>query len=591
MSMPMVPPSMTGAPIGIADDRMKNALPVANQAWPPPQFDPVAYQHRIWNAWWTGDRQILSWVYYSLGANSPAGRAFFASTGEPGTGVPKPGQYRGGLLGSIEYSFWGEEVTPGEKRTRLHVPIAADISETSASLLFAKPPQFKTTLEGGAAEVNQAWFDSLVDDHMHKRLNEAAEMGSALGGVFLRIVWDTAVSPQPWIQPVDADLVIPEFSYDKLVAATFWRVIADTGDEVTRHLEKHVPSQNTIQHGVYEGNQAELGDPVPLAGFPEFARQLSGGQGDTLELPDLPFDASTVIYVPNKTPNKIWRELGPAAAPLGRSDYAGIEPLMDQLDECYSSWMRDVQLAVSRLIVPQEYLEDIGKGKGAAFVPDKRVYTPLNMLHDQGAGAAQITMNQFKIRWEEHQQTCKDLANRIVQEAGFSPQTFGDYQGQAPTATEIEARSLISNMTREKKITLWRPALQDAIYSLMCVAKLYFGATGLTPERPDIEFGKKAIPDEFQLAQTVGALAAAQAASKETLVKMAHPEWDQAEVDVEVKKIFEEMGTELAAHTKVTMAAPVGATLQDDVAALTAVTPVPGIAADEAETPGEPDEE
>ena len=40
--------------------------------------------------------------------------------------TPRPGQYRGGLLGSIEYSFWGNPTPPGEKRTRLHVPIAGE---------------------------------------------------------------------------------------------------------------------------------------------------------------------------------------------------------------------------------------------------------------------------------------------------------------------------------------------------------------------------------------------------------------------------------------------------------------------------------
>ena len=41
------------------------------------------------------------------------------------------------------------------------------------------------------------------------------------------------------------------------------------------------------------------------------------------DLPDLPLDASTVFYVPNMRPNKVWRDLGPQAGPLGRSDYWG----------------------------------------------------------------------------------------------------------------------------------------------------------------------------------------------------------------------------------------------------------------------------
>src|ERR1022692_2621026 len=112
MNMPSIQPS--AMPIGAEglstsqpiDDRQMSSLPTMSQPWPPPQYEPVAYFHRIWNAWWSGDRQQLAWVYYNLGANSPAGRAFFSTTGEPGLSSPRPGQYRGGLLGSVEYSFW-----------------------------------------------------------------------------------------------------------------------------------------------------------------------------------------------------------------------------------------------------------------------------------------------------------------------------------------------------------------------------------------------------------------------------------------------------------------------------------------------------
>lgn len=490
--------------------------------------------------------------------------------------VPRPGQSRGGLQGSVEYSFWGDPVPPGEKRTRSHVPIAGDIAQTSASLLFSRPPELKTTLDPGpAAAANQAWLDDLIDDGFHARLLEAAEMCSALGGVYLRIVWDTAVSDKPWIQPVPADVAVPAFSYDKLRSVTFWQVLADDGADVIRHLEMHVPQQNQIMHGVYQGDQSDLGEIVPLADFPATARLAGDLQGDTLQLPNLPFDASTVVYVPNIRPNKIWRDLGPQAWPLGRSDYCGIEPLMDNLDEVFSSWMRDVQLAKARLIVPPEYLDNIGRGKGAVFEPDRRVFTPLNMLHDATSGAPSITMNQFAIRVQEHKDTCQELINRCVQEAGYSPQSFGDYEGPAVTATEIEARERTSLLTRQKKITYWRPCLQDIIYSLMCVAKLYFGASAITPERPEVNFSAVALPDQHSLALTVATLAGAEAASKRTLVAMAHPEWSEEEVTAEVRQIIAEIGTELASHARIALAQPPGTSISDVENQLVQLAPVP----------------
>jgi len=583
MAMPDLqsPPLLNGGAPGIiglatslpVDDRQMSMLPSGTGPWPPPKFSPVSYQHKLWDAWWTGDRQKLAWVYYNLGANSPAGRAFFATTGEPGMPTPRPGQYRGGLLGSVEYSFWGDPTPPGEKRTKLHVPIAGDIAQTSASLLFAKPPELKSTLDGPAGIANQAWLDELIDDGFHTRLNEAAEMCSALGGVYLRIVWDTTVSDKPWIQAVPVDVGVPGFSYDKLKSVTFWQVVGDNGTDVTRHLEMHVPQSNVIMHGLYQGDQTDLGESVPLDMHPATSALASSLPDGVLDLPDLPFDASTVVYVPNIRPNKIWRDLGPEFWPLGRSDYQGVEPLMDSLDQVYSSWMRDVELAVMRLIVPPEYLDNIGRGQGAVFEPDRRVFTPLNMLHD-GGGAPSITANQFQIRWQEHSNTCQDLVNRIIQESGYSPQTFGDYAGGAVTATEIEARERTSLLTRQKKVTYWRPCLQDIIYSLMCVARLYFGASAITPERPDINFTAVALPDEQTLAQTVATLAGAEAASKKTLVAMAHPSWTAEEVEAEVDQIREEIGTELAAHAKIALAQPPGTSIQETEAALEEIAPV-----------------
>jgi Phage portal protein, SPP1 Gp6-like len=400
-------------------------------------------------------------------------------------------------------------------------------------------------------------------------------MCSGLGGVFLRIVWDTSVSDKPWIQPVPADMGVPQFAYDKLKAVTFWRVLSDNGTDVIRHLELHNPAGNQIIHGVYQGDQSDLGEIVPYTDWPAEVRQLGDLEGGTLQLPDLPFDASTVAYVPNLRPNKVWRDLGPQAWPLGRSDYSGVEPLMDSLDQTYSYWMRDIQLAVSRLIVPPEYLDNIGRGQGAVFEPDRRVFTPLNMLHDNPGSAPSITMNQFKIRWQEHKETCEDLANRCVQEAGYSPQSFGDYAGGALTATEIEARERTSLMTRQKKIRYWRPVLRDIIYSLMCVSKLYFGASAIEPERPDLVFPPVALPDVQAMAQTISLLSGAEAASKRTLVAMAHPEWSDSEVAAEVRTILSETGIDMAARARIALAAPMGEPLGQAVRELADPVDVP----------------
>jgi len=541
-----------------ADDRLRMLMPTTNRPWPPPEMNPVTYQWRQWSAWWTGEPDLLQWTYYNLGANSPVGRAFFATTGEPGLPIPKPGQFRGGLLGSISYTFWGSPIPPGEKRTKMHVPLASDIASTSADLLFSKPPVITA-----ANQANQAALDDLMGDNTHAKLLEAAETASAMGGVFIRVVWDTDVSDEPMLDVVPADAAVPLFSCGKLLAVTFWRVISDDGAEVVRHLEMHAPGQNAIFHSVYVGDQTDLGRVYPLTDFPEtasFAQYLS--EGNAIRFPDMPLDASTVVYVPNMLPNKIWRDLGPAVAPMGRSDYSGVETLMDGLDEVYSSWQRDLRLAKARLIVPQQYLDNIGRGKGAVFDPDRQVYSPISMMTAGGGGTNDIMANQFAIRFQEHQATADNYINRIVQGAGYSGQTFGEYdsQGAAMTATEIRARERHTLITRQKKVLYWRPAVRDILYGWLAVKRCIFNDATITPERPEAEFPDVVLPDQLELAQTAAALSGADAASKETLVRLVHPDWSDEEVRDEVKMIYAETGLDLAGHAKIMLSPPMGST-------------------------------
>lgn len=562
------------------DDRLMSRLPVVDQPWPPPAHEPIADTLRMWDAWWTGDREQLAYAYSNPGGSSTVGRSYFSTTGEAGTPGQRPGQARGGVPGSNEYWFWGQNTPPGEKMTKTHVPIAGDIAQTSASLLFSKPPSLRSTLDDKkAAALNNAWFDSQIDDHFHTRLLEAAEMCAAHGGVYLRVVWDREVRDKPWIVAVPADVAVPEWRYDVLGAVTFWQTLSDDGSVVVRHLEKHVPGSNVILHGLYQGDQTDLGEPISLNQHPVTARFANDPAmaGGTIHFPDQPLDAASVVYIPNLTPNRIWRRLGPQAWPLGRSDFSGVEGLMDNLDEAYSSWMRDIRLAKSRIIIPNEYMDSLGRGQGAVFDPERQAYSPLNMLHDDSGGAKDITLVQFLIRWQEHQQTCVEWTNKIVAQAGYSAQTFGDYAGEAITATEVTARERKSNGTRGKKINYWCPKLQDIIYGLMTIERTYFGNKLITPERPEIQFIDTIAPSMMEMAQTAALLETANAASMQVKVQLVHPDWTPKQVDDEVALIFAETGAEMAAHAKLALAAPMGTPLPDEVAGLAELTPVPPV--------------
>jgi A118 family predicted phage portal protein len=542
-----VPPAQSGLPY-FTDSRMNNELPtVPNQPWPPTRFNPVQFDYRVWDAWWSGDPDKLMRAYYSIGANSSIGRQYFATTGEAGISAVRPGQYRGGLIGSIRRFFWGQPTPPGEKRTNYHIPLPADLTSASSALLFAQPPNLKYEEDAGV----QDWLNTAVDDGMHAKLLEAAEMCAAFGGVYLRAVWDTDVADAAWIDLVPPVAAVPEFRYDRLTAVTFWSVLEDTGKTVIRHLEKHIPHDNVILHAVYEGKQNQIGRQIDLNAYPETRPIAQVASNGVIELPDQPHDASTVVYIPNLRPNRIWRDLGPMAAPLGRSDFAGLETMFDGLDEAFSSWMRDIRLGKARLIVPSSYLDSIGKGKGAVFEPEREVYSPVNMLvsGESGNGTG-IMEQQFNIRWEEHKGTVDSIIETIIVEAGYAGQTMGLSGDIAQTATEVVARERKSLTTRARKINYWRPAVADLLYGLMTVNQIVYGS-GVTPVRPDIEFPDVVLPDALELAQTVAALRGAESISIETAVATAHPDWDTDEVGAEVQRIYAEMSLDAMSRARV----------------------------------------
>src|SRR5436190_20891107 len=98
-----------------------------NAPWPPIEHRDALDWMAQWSAWYSGDPDELSTIYQRLGqriVNRPHVR---------------PSQMRGGVIGTLARWFWGQPVPIGEKRSKLHVPIAGDIASTSADLLFSEP--------------------------------------------------------------------------------------------------------------------------------------------------------------------------------------------------------------------------------------------------------------------------------------------------------------------------------------------------------------------------------------------------------------------------------------------------------------------
>lgn len=542
-------------------------LPSNDQPWPLVGTS-AAVDAKLaeWGAWYSGDPDRLQTAY--SGAIAP--NAYVNGT--------RASQLRTGVQGKLARFWWGRPVADLNKRhDQLHVPVAADLAQASADLLFSEDPTVTFGDDPNAdalANVRARW-QTMYGDGLVTTWAEGAEVGAGLGGCYLRCSWDKTVSDTTFTTIIQPDVFVPEFRYGRLLAGTWWQEV-ERGDSgvVVRHLERHELGANgigIILHGLYSGTDTALGRAVPLQEHraTEHLASLVDEQGAI----STGSRGLAVTYVPNQRPQRRWRA-DPAGRYLGRSDYDGVEGLMDALDEVYASWMRDVRLGRARLVVPEQYLQTPGLGLGSQlpggaprpgaggfFDLDQEVYSPLpGYQPSMKDGVAPIEQVQFQIRFAEHQATADSLLSQILRTAGYSAQTFGEAGDSAATATEVVSRERRSYMTRDRKVRNWRPALAEHIEKLLRTDQAVFAGPGL-PEgvAVKVDFADAVQADPLQLAQTAQALRTAQAASTATLVAAVHPDWTPQQVTDEVALIAAETAAANPPLADPTLALPLGA--------------------------------
>ncbi|MFF6940457.1 capsid protein [Streptomyces lavendulae] len=499
-------------------------LPETGAPWPP--IDPAIRSDMAdWSAWYSASPDRLSYRY--LNRHRDGGRY-----GQP---TNRPSQYRGGLVGAVSRLFWGEPTPVGEHRRNLHLPLARDLARTSSDLLFSEPPKLLTDDRD-----TRERLEDLMEKGLRRTLIAQGEATAALGGAYLRTVWDLDISDRPWISMVRADGAAPTFVHERLRGVTFWTVLGVDGQKVVRHLERHEPG--VILHGVYEGTEDNLGTPLDLGAF----EQTKRFKPEQL----LPIGKRlATTYIPNTMTAPDWNDL-PGAAGLGTSDFQGSETFLSAIDQTYTSWMRDVRLARSRILVPSGYLQSMGPGRGVAW-EDREVFAEMNIPPTSGH---QITLNQFQIRHVEHRETIADLVTKVIHTAGYSGGTFGDdSNGTAVTATEIKARTARSMSTRARKTELESVGIADITETLLILeaSGMFPGLPTVSVERPRVVFQDSIQDDIKTLAETALQLRQAEAASTEVLVALVNPDMDADEQAAEVRRITRESGRDVADPTAV----------------------------------------
>lgn len=493
-------------------------LPLNGGQWPPEDQRSIYHRMEEWQAWWSGDLDALRKVY---GGGQKTRQSFTE---------------KGGVVGMARRFWHGQPQQAGQRDTKGHVPLAADICQASADLLFSEPLTVDV-----ADDKAQERLDEILADGFDSTISTAAEISAALGGTYLRIVWDETVAEHPFIDAVDADYATPEFKWSRLRAVTFYFIVETRNNVVWRHAERHEVDAfgiGVVYHGLYQGTVTELGSRVPLDKHPATEGITADADGMVSTLtPGL-----AAAYIPNILPNRRWRK-HPVGRNLGRSDLDQLEWMLDALDEVYGSWMRDIRLGKARILAGRSALEDNGPGNGASFNLDREVFEGLNTAPGAvaKAGSLEIEQVQFDIRYQEHLETAKALTKLILRSAGYSASTFGEQESTgATTATEVQSRDARSLNTRNRKARHFQTSLQRLFGKLLDIDQQVFGGPGRGDLPVTVGFPEGSQESPMDVAQTVQALRSAESASTEVRVRMIHPEWTQQAVDDEVKAIMAE---------------------------------------------------
>lgn len=494
------------------------------QEWPPHacQRDNLALAE--YGIWYRGDSEEL-WSWYQ---------------GRPNQVFPavRPSQLRGGMVGWLARAFWGRPASGGITPGRLHIPAASDISALSSDLLLSEAPAFHVTADDEGLERDrptERWLQATLERQAgYAALGEAAEYASAYGSSFLRAVVDTTVADRPFIDVINASAAVPEMRHGRLVAVTFWRTLPTTETIVWRHLERHEIGVNF--HALYKGSPTHLGQRVPLTDHVDTAWLVTNRKVGEDGRVDTKIDMIDVAHWPNLRPNR-----ANEASPYGRSDYdAAMIDQFDALDELWSLLMEDFRLARARLIVPEGYLRGLGPGAGATFDADQRIFVAIRSADPDKP--LQIEQAQFDVRVDQHLSGIAAKWRDIVKHAGLSADAFGEEPGQvAATATEVGQRGARTVATRKRKTDYASMPLAHIGLVLLKLAIAHdMAAKGVQAILPRIVWPDGITPDPEKQARVVQLLDAADAASRMIKVTLAHPEWDQEQIDTEVTRLIKE---------------------------------------------------
>ena len=398
---------------------------------------------------------------------------------------------------------------------RVHASTALDIARHGADLLYADPPTL--TID------DPALTTALTDTRLWDELATGARLESILGGRLHRIT-ATGHPTHPWTITTHApDTWTATITHGILTGATIYTVLPQPDGtregphSVWRHVEYHTLDQagmGVITHQLWHGTTTSLGTLTPLTDHPA-TRDLHVRADGTWDGPRTPG-----LYV--------------TALPLTTPEWVPAADILRTIDEAWSSLLRDIRLAGSRIIAPLDVLQSTG-GRGGTLDLDQELFTGLDVL-ESGQGL-DMQVLQPSIRSSEHLEVIRAARDTAFIAAGYDTPSDPSASGTM-TAAEIAQRDRRTRATRARRI------LRETQYASQLITKLAT-LVGAPTDLPDLTWPPIVRPDPLAETPSIVSLTQAGVMSRHTAIARLHPDWDDIMIAAEEARITSEHGASM----------------------------------------------
>lgn len=443
--------------------------------------------------------------------------------------------------GEETLGFWEQNRT-NKETSRVHTATASDIAQTSASLLFAKPPIIRIDEKDIADTV----YTEITDiTEFYSVLTEAAELCAACGGVFLKLnsIGGLVSEESIELEAIPPHNVYPIFHRTKLAEVYCFDEIATDTNDVTGENQTYVTYIR--EHRYLKGKDLIVETDVVDASNNTIlnTKSITGVKGYEYISPSVVvknYGHLGVVYVPNRKPNSV----NPASQ-QGRSDYEKCYTMMAAFDEIATNWIRDIRLGKSIMFIDGTLLET-KKGTGVAgdttkaFRSNTEAYVNTSFDSDPAALSGKtrepITSVQAEIRSSEFSVAYDKFEQDIIRKSGYSIETFGhDTKSYMSTGSHVSKMERRTSQTLDKKQRYWVTGIKNILKAL----ELYGTVAGVSMPTGTVtvDFADGSSSDIQGTSEAIRNLRQVQALSTHGAVKMQHPEWTDEQVEQELDRI------------------------------------------------------